>query len=468
MNIRHISLMLMLAVVASVMTSCSKRGELLDTIPADASIVALIDVKKICSESGVDFTDRGTPAGQETDRSFYPVLPLDVLARLDSEGVADMSEVALFAEASVAHSYITFLISDFDKFKEITAGNVEWGSDAEGYHVGKAEESMMNIIASKKQVWYTHSTPKDVKVMEAAAKKNPIGKIDAIANALRGDGLIDMALKGGNFMALLGMDSKKGAAADDDTWCVAKILNGADGSLVAEWNNIESTGQAVKPCGLKNINPALLAYVPEDYTMTFGIGIGEGFNWEPVEQLAMAFGGFQGAAFMSAISPYLQSIDGSVILAARPKADSESDEINPMDWDFIALARMPREKIRGLMNMVRTMAFTAGITPSVDEKTGIMALPQYGGTMYIGDVDGNLGISTQPFDNTRNNSLAPVFVNKDMAASFTFEPDPHYFNGDAGGVPVEITASMDGSQGQAKVRLTGVKGSALSYIFSHL
>lgn len=119
---------------------------------------------------------------------------------------------------------------------------------------------------------------------------------------------------------------------------------------------------------------------------------------------------------------------------------------------------MPQDKINRLMNMIASMMSTAGIAPSVNEQ-GMMVVPQYGKNLYIGNVDGYLGISTKEFDNSRNNSLAPTFVNKELAFSTVFPM------GDDG-VSLDASVSMAGSKGQAKMKIQGTEASTLMYLLS--
>ena len=48
MKLRHIMFAILTAVVVGLTTSCSKRGEILDTIPADVTMVATVNADKLC------------------------------------------------------------------------------------------------------------------------------------------------------------------------------------------------------------------------------------------------------------------------------------------------------------------------------------------------------------------------------------------------------------------------------------
>lgn len=452
------SLSVVMVVMSALISGCAGRGHLLDTVPADVMAVGLVDLKKACGDAGVEFGDKGVtvPAEVEVRLGRQTLNLLDVAARLHASGVADMTDVAIIADG--AHNgYMTFFISDFDKFKELCGNNVEWTGNQDGYQTATVGAlGGCNLIAVKDQVWLTGADVRAVKDLRESAGTLAVSALDGLSQALAEPHTVCLAVETGFVSRLNGVAQTTEIKAQDKNWLLVSLEQGTDGSLVAGWNEIASTGQTIRPVGLRDINPALLAYVPADYTLAAAIGVTGDFDWKPFEQIALAAGGFQGAAFMLVASPYLQSVDGTVLLAARPRTTAVADDV--ADWDFILLADMPRGQIQGLMNMVRTMLFTGGISPNVDSLTGIMSFPQYGGMMYMGEVDGCLGISTIPFDNTRNNPLAPTFVNKDFAVSADL----------AGIIPalggLSLTASMDEGVGQAKLKVSDGSKSTLAYL----
>ncbi|MDE5927957.1 MAG: hypothetical protein K2G98_05725, partial [Duncaniella sp.] len=179
----------------------------------------------------------------------------------------------------------------------------------------------------------------------------------------------------------------------------------------------------------------------------------------------MRAGGFQTAAYMWGVNPYLESIDGTGLRAAAPSSPELMKDGDVSDWDFIVMVHMPQDKINSLMSMISSMMSTAGMTPTVTAD-GLMAIPQYGKTMYIGNVDGYLGISTIGFDNTRNNSLAPTFVNKDMAANLSLEPYSDYVHGAPEGTGVVVSASMDNGKGVVKLKADGTQWPVLVFLLT--
>ena len=315
------------------------------------------------------------------------------------------------------------------------------------------------------RVWFVtgaRDAVKSVDELKKRAREMSVAQLDGIAEVLGRDNMVNVAVASG----LASMDkSDAGIDAQDKEWSVAALKEGADNSFVIDWEMMKSTGLTVKPKGMQNINPALLAYVPENFNVTLAFGLTREFDWEPLRKVVMMAGGFQTAAFMSVVNPYLESIDGTVLMAAAPSSPELMKDGDVSDWDFIVMVHMPQDKINSLMSMISSMMSTAGMTPTVTAD-GLMAIPQYGKTMYIGNVDGYLGISTIGFDNTRNNSLAPTFVNKDMAANLSLEPYSDYVHGAPEGTGLVVSASMDNGKGVVKLKADGTQWPVLVFLLT--
>ncbi len=466
MKIQNFSLFALLAVMLGVMSSCSKKAELLDTIPANVTTVTTLNLRSLCEASGIKFTEEGIKASPEIEKNIAPTIPdvINNLAEMDAKGVADFSTIALVLDKNNT-AFMTFAISDFERFKIVMEDAITWNADNDGFHTGYAGN--YPLVANDSQIWILSRLNKTatqcVKDVLNAAKEMPISKLDGIAQALNRDNLANTAMI--NWLEL--PDKKpENQSIQEKLWNVAAINTTPDGkSIVLNWERMTSDGKIEKSKGMRNINPAVLAYVPEGFNLTFGAGLTPDFDWTPFETIARLIGGFQAEAFMNVITPYLESIDGTLLIAARPVTPNVIDSGDPSDWDFILLVHMPQRKINQLTATVSSMMATAGITPKAVGE-GLIAVPQYGKEITIGNVDGYLGISTIGFDNTRNNSLAPMFVNKEMSLNIIADPLSDYINGAPEGVAMELAIEMSGGKGQAKFALPGSNGPILTYLLS--
>ena len=94
-----------------------------------------------------------------------------------------------------------------------------------------------------------------------------------------------------------------------------------------------------------------------------------------------------------------------------------------------------------------------------------MTIPQYGMDFYVGNVDGYLAIANIPFENTRNNSLAPMFVNKDAALCIDL-PSLDLLSPAAPSYGLKVDVNMQGSEGKAEISLPGAKYPVLETILA--
>ncbi len=464
MKLQHIMFAILTAVFVGLASSCSKRAEILDNIPADVNLVATVNVDKLCSAVGVTLKGDGTAEVcvpmQGVVRGNMKML--DALAGMKAEGVADIDNIVVAVDKENI-TYAILSVSDIERFDTTTSEYLDWNEASNGYR--SARLGSASLLVKDGLVWFVtgaRDAVKSVDELKKRAREMSVAQLDGIAEVLGRDNMVNVAVASG----LASMDkSDAGIDAQDKEWSVAALKEGADNSFVIDWEMMKSTGLTVKPKGMQNINPALLAYVPENFNVTLAFGLTREFDWEPLRKVVMMAGGFQTAAFMSVVNPYLESIDGTVLMAAAPSSPELMKDGDVSDWDFIVMVHMPQDKINSLMSMISSMMSTAGMTPTVTAD-GLMAIPQYGKTMYIGNVDGYLGISTIGFDNTRNNSLAPTFVNKDMAANLSLEPYSDYVHGAPEGTGLVVSASMDNGKGVVKLKADGTQWPVLVFLLT--
>lgn len=464
MKLQHIMFAILTAVFVGLASSCSKRAEILDNIPADVNLVATVNVDKLCSAVGVTLKGDGSAEVcvpmQGVVRGNMKML--DALAGMKAEGVADIDNIVVAVDKENI-TYAILSVSDIERFDTTTSEYLDWNEASNGYR--SARLGSASLLVKDGLVWFVtgaRDAVKSVDELKKRAREMSVAQLDGIAEVLGRDNMVNVAVASG----LASMDkSDAGIDAQDKEWSVAALKEGADNSFVIDWEMMKSTGLTVKPKGMQNINPALLAYVPENFNVTLAFGLTREFDWEPLRKVVMMAGGFQTAAFMSVVNPYLESIDGTVLMAAAPSSPELMKDGDVSDWDFIVMVHMPQDKINSLMSMISSMMSTAGMTPTVTAD-GLMAIPQYGKTMYIGNVDGYLGISTIGFDNTRNNSLAPTFVNKDMAANLSLEPYSDYVHGAPEGTGLVVSASMDNGKGVVKLKADGTQWPVLVFLLT--
>ncbi|MDE5725579.1 MAG: hypothetical protein K2L91_04450 [Duncaniella sp.] len=457
-----ISIFMLVALLA--ISSCSGKPELLDTIPANSRMVMTINAEKICSEFGIKFSETGADIPGHLKRKIKPTddvnAVLDLLGRISASGAGDVKSMAMSVYDEVL--FTTLHIETVERIKALNCPWMQWGDDAGGYATGTLGRGL-TVVARDGQMWIFEHCPKApavVREMLGEAEKASIGSLDAIAQSLAADRYVNLAIISEEIK-----DNKNLAPFQAATWALIG-LNVDGPRFVTDIEMVKGTGEEIAVEGMQPINDAVLSYVPAACNVAFAAGLTPRFNWDYIKLLAAIGGDFQTRAALDVAIPFLNSIDGTVMLAAAPANEEAYSDPQPGNWNFIIMAHMSREKIDQLLGMVRTMVFTTGRSP-VTDKNGIMAIPQYGTTLYMGNVDGYFAVATFPFSNNRDNSLTPVMEGKEAAALFTV-PSLATLSDGAPEWGIDIKGQFDGSKGRIVATLPGSEGSVLVNLLSLL
>ncbi|MCM1077045.1 MAG: hypothetical protein NC411_06770 [Bacteroides sp.] len=414
----RLSMLPLLAVfVAGLLTvSCSKEQKLLDAIPTTVSQVGTVRLKSALEQAGCSFEngEATMPAGVDDPGRFGRLIRL--VGALDASGVANPDDVA-WAMDDEGDFLMTILVDDRDRFREASSELIEWTDDTGGFACGNADG--LTVLLNDERVWFSDVKPSEavgkVDSMVKEAKKSSVSSMTGIAQLLSSDNLVRVAVR--QEEAKSGDRKKvKGENENLEVKWATLTVNVEDNKIVGRSSIMEADGKPVAIKGLKEINPAVLAYVPENFNVAVGFGVSPEFDWSVLTKAVGTLGGFQAQAMLSAVTPYLQSIDGTIFLAAGPANQEAYSDIEPGNWQFIAMVRLPQQKINDIMGMMRSSLFMAGISPKID-KDGIMMMPQYGMNLYMGNVDGYFAVSNIPFEANRRNSLASLFTGKSGALS---------------------------------------------------
>ncbi|MCM1355480.1 MAG: hypothetical protein NC212_03635 [Staphylococcus sp.] len=452
MRLKKLTLPALAALILGLLTlsSCSKEQNLLTPIPADADAVGMIKVKTLLEESGYKFEGGKAvaPAGIEQARVLARMA--DVVSALDASGVCDPNEVAMAAEGR--DWFYTMMVSDKAKFHELTAEIIDWSDSTGEYDCGTLYS--FSVLLDDERVWFTTAGPdKSVEAVGKlikAASDNSITAMTGVNEILRSGNIIDLAVSRDDISG-----HKKGVKGENpelqDSW-VALQCDIKDNKLVINTQNIKADGTPEPVKGLQPVNPAVLSYIPGNFNIALGFGCTPELDWASyLVPLASAGGfGFQFNAMLAAATPYLQAIDGTVMFAAGPANSSAYEDLEPGNWQFILMARLPQQKINDIVGMLRTSLFSAGVSPRM-EKDGVMVIPQYGMDFYVGNVDGYFAVSNLPFDPNRQNQLTPLFNGKEGALSIDLPA--HTFADLPFGI--KLNAQLTDNDTQAEIATTG-------------
>lgn len=440
-------------ILAALLPSCSKESRLLDAIPSDVDQVMVLRLKTALEDAGYKFEPSGVKAPEGLDVPGRLATFAELVGKLDASGACDVNSVAVATSGSQEIKFMTMLVSDAGKFKEAIAGaGMEWTDEIGTYSCGTTGTGM-SVLLDKERVWFVTATPSDavaaVDALRKRADKNPVTALAGVTDLLEGPGLVNAAVR-------QGAPAKKGAkepnAAQTTRWAT---FTGdiKDNALVGRSVIMVGDGKVIPFEGLQPVNQAVLSYVPADFNIVLGLGITPDFDWSSVTTLIGAFGGFQARGMLAAATPYLQALDGTVLLAAGPANDEAYTDVDPGNWRFILMARLPQDKINDIMGMVRSSLFMAGISPRM-AGDALMVIPQYGMDLYIGNVDGYFAVSNMPFDPNRQNQLAPLFDGKNGAFTLNL-PSLQLFGADLPAFGISVKSQVGADNTDFRLSLTG-------------
>lgn len=451
MKSRFLSLSVLVALVfGSLLLSCSKERKLLDAIPSDVDQISVMRLKTALEDAGYKFEASGVKAPEGLDVPGRLASFAELVGQLDASALCDVNSVAVFAYGKRQTKFMTMLVSDSEKFKE-TMTEIDWTDDTGSYSCGTIGNGM-SVLLDKESVWFVTASPSDavteLEAIKKSAAKNPITALTGITDLLEGPGIVNFAVR------QEAAPAKKGdkAAAQTSRWSTFSG-NVANNELTGRSVNMEGDGKVIPYEGLQPVNQAVLSYVPADFNIAFALGITPDFDWSTVTSMIGTFGGFQARGMLAAVTPYLQALDGTVLLAAGPANDEAYSDVDPGNWHFILMARLPQGKINDIMGMVRSSMFMAGVTPRM-EKEGLMVIPQYGMDLYLGNVDGYFAVSNLPFDPNRQNQLAPLFNGKNGALSLNI-PSLQVFGSDMPSYGISVKAQVGNDNTDLKLSITG-------------
>lgn len=467
MKLKFFVLPLLTAIIFGIFAaSCSKEQKLLDVIPSSVDLVGTVRLKTVLEKGGCKYENGEAviPAGvSDTERLTNRVT---LIGSMDASGVCNPDETVC-GHSAEGDVFMVLAVSDKNKFKEATAGEIEWTDETGSYACGTV--GSMAVLLDDSRVWFVGVKPSEaVKVVDGLVKeagKSSIGSMTGIAQLLAEDNLVNVAARQGDAPEKNKKETKGENPALEVRWATL-TLNVQDNKLVGSSSMIEADGKPVAVSGMQEINPAVLAYVPENFNVALGFGVTPDFDWSLLTKAFGTFGGFQGQAMMTAVIPYLQSIDGTIFVAAGPANPEAYTDIEPGNWQFIAMVHLPQQQINDVLGMMRTSMFMAGVTPKED-KDGIMMIPQYGMNLYMGNIDGYLAVSNLPFEANRQNSLAPVFSGKVGAFSLSLPTIKVFGDGMPDyGVGVKVQMTPDNAVGE--VVLTGTDRPILEVLLAAL
>ena len=189
-------------------------------------------------------------------------------------------------------------------------------------------------------------------------------------------------------------------------------INFEDNKMLLDGGMGNVDGSPFKPAAtLDDVNVAMLAYVPDNFNCIIAAGKPTLTDTDYFDRISKNAGQLGG--LVSMVRPYLESVDGSSLLALRLSPEL-LEGFSPEYFDGMIMMHMPMEKIREAVSNLMGFAGMYGVP--VAEVGEEMYMISYAGlNLYFGAADGYLVISTVPVSATNNSELTKYFVSKESA-----------------------------------------------------
>ncbi|MDE6495468.1 MAG: DUF4836 family protein [Duncaniella sp.] len=452
MKLNYIFSLAVAAIALLGMTGCSHEAELTDTIPANVAAVVRIDVTELFERAG--FEKKGSEVVAPDYWKDAPSEILEVFSNV-SDGV-DLDNV-IVVQTAAGRQVITFEVKDEKALTEVLEKNDKSVTKEDGYNAVSTHQ--FSMIFNDKQGWAMENRDvkgiiSTVKAMEDDAKKQSIAKLAGIKQFLEKDYTINIA---GNTAAMGGNSIP---AELQEVWGTVGI-NVEEKEITFEGHALKADGDVVEVNELQAINPAVLSYIPGATNFVALAGCTPEINWDGIIEAISTLGGVQARGVMGILSPYIKSIDGTVMIAAGASPDSSFDDYD--SWQFITMIHMPQAKVNEALATARNMMSRYGI-PFSEDKDGVMSArmtPDI--SLYAGNVDGYLAVANRPFSPNRQNGLAKNFVNKNGGLYFDIQ-SLRLLNPSAPAWGINIVTEINSDNVKGAVKLNGTNDDILPTI----
>lgn len=185
-----------------------------------------------------------------------------------------------------------------------------------------------------------------------------------------------------------------------------------------------SDGEIVPAEGFRNMDMDFLRYVPGSFNYAVGVGVESGETLAGWLRMVMPMMSFEQRGMLESILPFVSKVNGTIAVAGQAEGSSDEDELGHIS-PMLVMARMDQADVDASVQSLVTLARGMGASVASDSRGGYVASAP-GMKIYFGNIDGNLGISTIPFEATRENAMATAFETRFGGAYFMI---PTGYNG---------------------------------------
>lgn len=383
--------------IAALLTGCSGDKKLLDTVPADAAAVVVLDAEKLVGYmngpayggtlSSDAVLDRFLVKSTERSRSeLKALLTSDAVNRHFMVGFAVKgSGSSVFTSMRKGVQVYTFEINNVDRLVE-QMGATE-AVPTEGFDTYELEGA--TLFVKGKQGWIAGGDAVEAAKMLAEqleiASNTPVSAVKGINEYLTDD---DGFLRTAISMAQTG----------EQGWtCVTTSIDDAGKQLEVDADYIGPDGKkADMDKYLGSIDMKLLDYTTPADMIVAAVAVKSSTDWDFLVNYVQAIYPmtFQQRSALAVAMPYLKRIDGTLMVAAGITRD---DRVSPGDFtneiNFVAAVQVDKSKAKTMLADLASMASVAGM-PMVQKGDDYIFQPSGATPITLKLVNGNCLIIT--------------------------------------------------------------------------
>ncbi len=436
---------LLALVLTALLGSCSSQSshQILEAIPADAAGVTFVDFDRL-QKAGVEITP-------------------DRLSRYNFASATGTAASVVLSDGT------TISVAAAPTEETLTASGFTLSGQTEGSLKPYTNADGMTVVVDPDAgVAYGFSlgaqrAVEQAKAISAQASRSSFASALGLVNIFDQDAAGGAAIYGALSQALVGGRTAASSDPQAAAWIAFSVKQESDVASLSV-KPVKGSGQPLEIKGLQTVQPDFLRYIPGDMNVVAAVGLTPEIDWDAAAALVGMIADRTTAGYVQAAAPYLKSIDGTVAVAIGVEGN------NPADYRFFAMAHMDRSKINDFVGQASMLAALGGATTEkVSDSISLIRMNVGSGlpsSVYIGEVDGYLVISSYLPDGKAQNSYASAMEGHDASAVVSLAPgtisDPRL----PAGSGLDVKFAINDSEAKAKISFPGADQTPLAIIFN--
>lgn len=418
----------LLAMALTVLSSCSKNSDLLESIPDDVNMAMTLNLQRALDRTSITLDETGIALPGDLG-AYSREIPADVQTTIvDIHKSIDLSCLIFFNYIKMTAApefYMAAHLTDESlliKTLTKTLGLKE--STVDGFKVvsgGKGYQDMVFVI-NEGNVWLipgqsSENAVKNLRMTLEKAKKASIMDKKEVGELLGSDHICNYAMNIDSSLQLISQMARMlpnpavavsvSAGLDKLKGCWSLVSYDIEGTEIEmDGKMIKSDGSAFAYPFMKQIDTAALAYIPSDCFGVTAFGINgsqtqETFN--AIDEMIKSLVTDKEQQMALTASGWLRNIDGTIAFGVG--ADNMADLFYGGDIEklkmTLAIQMKPGKAAEALSQMTAIINALIGNLPGIEpmKQTGneaVMKIPQTQMALYVKAVGNDLVISNRP------------------------------------------------------------------------